>query len=63
MEYLNKFNHGVTRVQEMLKENGNPPFEFDVNVITAFCVKVYATNESDLGITSSQPQVGHRSNG
>ena len=48
MKYVNKFNRGVTRVQEMLKDNGNPPAEFDVNAITAFRVNVHATNESDL---------------
>ncbi len=30
MKYVNKFNRGVTSVQEMLKENGNSPAEFDV---------------------------------
>ena len=48
MKYVNKFNRGVTRVQEMLKDNGNPPAEFDVNTITAFRVNVHATNDSDL---------------
>lgn len=47
---FNKFTRGVTRVQEMLKNNGNPPAEFDVNTITAFRVNVHATKESDLGI-------------
>ena len=54
MKYVNKFNRGVTRVQEMLKENGNPPAEFDVNTITAFRVNVHATNESDLAKGTSQ---------
>lgn len=48
MKYVNKFNRGVTRVQEMLKDNGNPPAEFDVNTITAFRVNVHATMDSDL---------------
>ncbi|MDE5881038.1 MAG: putative DNA binding domain-containing protein [Muribaculaceae bacterium] len=48
MKYVNKFNRGVTRVQEMLKENGNSLAEFDVNTITAFRVTVHTTNESDL---------------
>ena len=51
MKYVNKFNRGVTRVQEMLKDNGNPPADFDVNTITAFRVNVHATNETDLGVT------------
>lgn len=54
MKYVNKFNRGVTRVQEMLKDNGNPPAEFDVNTITAFRVNVHATNESDLSKGTSQ---------
>ena len=58
MKYVNKFNRGVTRVQEMLKENGNPPAEFDVNTITAFRVNVHATNESDL---ANNPKSGHKS--
>ena len=57
MKYVNKFNRGVTRVQEMLKDNGNPPAEFDVNTITAFRVNVHATNKSDLGgIPKSTPK-------
>ena len=53
-KYVNKFNRGVTRVQEMLKDNGNPPAEFDINTITAFRVKVSATTEADLS-------AGHKS--
>lgn len=53
-KYVNKFNRCVTRVQEMLKENGNPPAEFDVKTITAFRVNVYATIEDDLSL-------GHKS--
>lgn len=55
MKYVNKFNRGVTRVQEMLKDNGNPPAEFDVNTITAFRVNVHATSESDLSNAPSKP--------
>ena len=55
MKYVNKFNRGVTRVQEMLKDNGNPSAEFDVNTITAFRVNIHATNESDLSKGTSQP--------
>ena len=54
MKYVNKFNRGVTRVQEMLKDNGNPPAEFDVNAITAFRVNVHATKDSDLSEGTSQ---------
>ena len=40
MGYVNMFNRGVGQVQTDLKENGNPPAEFDVNLITAFKVDV-----------------------
>lgn len=55
MRYVNKFNRGVTRVQELLKDNGNPPAEFDVNTITAFRVNVHATNETGLSKGTRQP--------
>ena len=54
LKYVNKFNRGVTRVQEMLKENGNTPAVFDVSTITAFRVTVQATNEADLSKGTSQ---------
>ena len=38
--YVNMFNRGVGQVQEDLKGNGNPPADFDVNLITAFKVDV-----------------------
>ena len=38
--YANMFNRGVGQVQTDLKENGNPPAEFNVNLITAFKVDV-----------------------
>lgn len=53
-KYVNKFNRGVTRVQEMLKGNGNTPAVFDVSTITAFRVTVQATNEADLSKGTSQ---------
>lgn len=39
----------------MLKDNGHPPAEFDVNTITAFRVNVHDTNEADLSKGTSQP--------
>lgn len=45
MKYVNKFNRGIAKVQEMLKENGNPPAKFDVDTLTAFRVVVEATTE------------------
>ena len=38
--YVNMFNRGVGQVQTDLKENGNLPAEFNVNLITAFKVDV-----------------------
>ncbi|MBQ2292874.1 MAG: putative DNA binding domain-containing protein [Bacteroidaceae bacterium] len=50
MGYVNMFNRGVGQVQADLKENGNQPAEFNVNLITAFKVDVKVsqsyTNES-----------------
>jgi ATP-dependent DNA helicase RecG len=40
MGYVNMFNREIGQVQTDLKENGNPPAEFDVNLITAFRVNV-----------------------
>lgn len=40
MGYVNMFNRGIGQVQADLKENGNPPAKFDVNLITAFRVNV-----------------------
>lgn len=38
--YVNMFNRGVGQVQIDLKENGNQPTEFTVNLIMAFKVEV-----------------------
>ena len=38
--YVNMFNRGVGQVQTDLKENGNQPAEFNVNLIMAFKVEV-----------------------
>jgi ATP-dependent DNA helicase RecG len=38
--YVNMFNRGVGQVQTDLKENGNQPAVFNVNLITAFKVEV-----------------------
>ena len=40
MGYVNMFNRGVGQVQTDLNENGNPPAEFNINLITAFKVEV-----------------------
>ena len=48
--YVNMFNRGVRQVQEELKENGNQPALFDVNLLTAFKVNVtdVAQNVADV---------------
>ena len=43
--YVNMFNRGVGQVQIDLKENGNPPADFDVNLITAFKVDVKVVSQ------------------
>ena len=57
-KYVNKFNRGVTRVQEMLKENGNTPADFDVDTITAFRVTVHVSEDANL---TSDLYPGHKS--
>ncbi|MBR0263403.1 MAG: hypothetical protein IJQ60_05925 [Prevotella sp.] len=41
LNYFNKFNHGVSEVQDLLKENQSPAAEFNVNLVTAFSVIVH----------------------
>lgn len=48
MKYVNMFNQGVKRVQDMLRENGNQEAVFDVSKLTVFCVEVYANEESEV---------------
>ena len=40
LNYVNMFNHGVSEVQDLLKENQSPAAEFNVNLVTAFSVVV-----------------------
>ena len=40
LNYVNMFNHGVSEVQDLLKENQSPVAEFNVNLVTAFSVIV-----------------------
>lgn len=42
MKYVNMFNQGIRRVQDMLRENGNNEASFDVSKLTAFEVHVYS---------------------
>ena len=53
MKYVNMFNQGVKRVQDMLKDNGNKEAEFDISKLTVFCVNVFS-NEEDT--TTEKPQ-------
>ena len=48
MKYVNMFNQGIRRVQDMLCENGNPEAEFIVEKLTAFEVKVRPTISINL---------------
>ena len=43
MKYVNMFNQGIRRVQDMLLENGNKEAVFDVSKLTAFKVAVPST--------------------
>ena len=45
MKYVNMFNQGVKRVQDMLRENGNKEAVFDVSKLTVFCVEVRENEE------------------
>ena len=38
--YVNRFNFGVTNAQRHLKENGNPPAEFKLDLGTKFFVSI-----------------------
>ena len=46
--YVNMFNRGVGQVQADLKENGNEPANFDVNLLTAFKVIVNEVSGESL---------------
>ena len=50
MKYVNMFNQGVKRVQDILHENGNKPAEFDVSKLTVFCVNVFSTESEAEGM-------------
>lgn len=53
MKYVNMFNQGVKRVQDMLRENGNREAVFDVSKLTVFCVDVFS-NEDSITQTTTQ---------
>ena len=61
MKYVNMFNQGINRVQEMLRENGNKEAEFDVSKLTVFCVKVLSKEEAvseNIGVLQGGTQGG-----
>ncbi len=58
--YVNMFNRGVGQVQTDLKENGNQPAEFNVNLITAFKVDVYVAQSH---VTDNGDKVGGKVGG
>ncbi len=43
MKYVNMFNQGIRRVQEMLRDNNNKEAVFDVSKLTVFEVNVFST--------------------
>ena len=54
MKYVNMFNQGIRRVQDMLLENGNKEAVFDVSKLTAFEVTVPST----VDVTQDDTQGG-----
>ena len=48
MKYVNMFNQGVKRVQDLLKDNGNKEAEFDISKLTVFCVNVFSNEEDTI---------------
>lgn len=54
--YPNMFNHGITEVQDLLKENNNPPAVFNVSYLTVFSVIVKddVTKDATLELTERQ---------
>ncbi len=54
MKYVNMFNQGVKRVQDMLRENGNKEAEFDVSKLTVFCVDVFSNEDSESSVTTQK---------
>ena len=47
LNHVNMFNHGVSEVQDLLKDNQSPAAEFNVNLITAFSVIVREPEDDD----------------
>lgn len=61
--YVNMFNHGVTEVQDALRENENPPARFNVGLVTAFSAiieddaKSYEESVIDTSLVATSHQL------
>ena len=59
MKYVNMFNQGIRRVQEMLRDNNNEEAVFDVSKLTVFEVNVFSTvDDGTQGGTQGVTQGG-----
>lgn len=58
MKYVNMFNQGIRRVQDMLLENGNKEAVFDVSKLTAFEVIVPSTVDVPQDVPQDVTQGG-----
>ena len=58
MKYVNMFNQGIRRVQDMLLENGNKEAVFDVSKLTAFEVTIPSTVDGTQDVTQGDTQGG-----
>ena len=57
MKYVNMFNQGIRRVQEMLRDNNNKEAVFDVSKLTVFEVNVFSTvDDVTQGVTQDVTQ-------
>ena len=56
MKYVNMFNQGIRRVQDMLLDNGNKEAVFDVSKLTAFEVTVPSTVDVTQDVPQGVPQ-------
>ena len=58
MKYVNMFNQGIRRVQDMLLDNGNKEAVFDVSKLTAFEVTVPSTVDVPQDVPQGDTQGG-----
>jgi ATP-dependent DNA helicase RecG len=56
MKYVNMFNQGIRRVQDMLLDNGNKEAVFDVSKLTTFEVIVPSTVDVPQDVTQGGTQ-------